>query len=89
MLIQLNNNYSLTVQPHLKGVRLIVLDNGNEYVCRKESFKNLTAFMALTEGQIFKGRLQLHKYHQNITVQVKGKALGTITLDHLKAFIPA
>jgi hypothetical protein len=78
MNIKLNDNYALTAERHLKGYRLIVLENDNVWVCRKETSRKLNQFMALDEGRIFKGRLQLYKRQDTINVFVKGQPIGTI-----------
>lgn len=87
MPIKLNSSYSLSSEPHLKGVRLIVLDNGNEWVCRKESFKKLNSFLSLDGGRIFKGRLQLYKHQNAIAVEVKGNNMGEICVTQLKKLL--
>ncbi len=79
-MINLSTNYTLTIEPYQKlRLRLIVFKNGEEYVCRKESLYKLKQFLALDEGRAFKGRLQLVKCGDNISIEVKGKVLGRIT----------
>lgn len=85
--IQLNNTHSLTTEPHIRGVRLVVLDHGEELVCRKETLKNLRAFMGSDSCRIFKGRLQLYKHQDGITVEVKGNGLGTIPVHVFKQLL--
>jgi hypothetical protein len=83
MRLQLNDNHYLTTKTHNKRVRLIVVNNDIEVVCRKETTRNLSQFLTLNEGRIFKGRLQLYKHNDHIAVEVKGVNIGLITRDQL------
>ncbi|RKR80297.1 hypothetical protein BDD43_0393 [Mucilaginibacter gracilis] len=88
MQLKLNHNYSLGFEPHLtNGVRLIVFNGDDEWVCRKETLQNLTKFIAGPEAHVFKGRLQLYKNDDSIAVEVKGQHIGTIALAQLKGLL--
>ena len=75
----LNNNHNFVIESYEKRFRLIVFKDGLELVCRKESSKNLAAFLSSSNGQIFKGRLQLIKENTIINIQVKGDVIGAIS----------
>ena len=88
--IPLFPNYTLAIEPYEKlRVRLIVFKNGEEYVCRKESQYKLKQFLALDEGRAFKGRLQLVKCGDNISIEVKGEVLGIVTAVQLEKLLIA
>ena len=88
MHLKLNHNYSLCFEPHLaNGVRLIVFNGDDEWVCRKETLRNLAKFMAAGEGHIFKGRLQIYKNDDVVTVEVKGQRIGIIPSVYLKSLL--
>lgn len=86
--ITLSQNYTLGVEPYQKlRLRLIVYQNGEVYVCRKESLYKLKQFLALNEGRAFKGRLQLLKHGDDIAVEVKGELIGNISKTVLLAHL--
>jgi hypothetical protein len=81
--ISLNGNRKLALERYSerydKRLRLVILNNkGEEMVCRKESFGKLEQFLQTKEAHIFKGRLQLSKHLNKISVEVKGEVLGVI-----------
>jgi len=82
--LQFNNNFSFDIQPYEKRLRLIVYDNTEEYVCRKESFSNLQKFIDTPTAHIFRGRLQLYKEGAEIRVEAKGAHVGTVSLDDFR-----
>jgi len=73
----LDEHLAFAVEFHGKKLRLIVYEDGVEKVCRKETLKNLKAFIKSGENHLFKGRLQLSKIDIDTAVLVKGKLLGT------------
>lgn len=76
--IQLNNELSFSIEPFEKKVRLVVYQNKEEWVCRKETIKNIQAFLEKEESSIFKGRLRLSKVKSKIYVEVKKEVFGYI-----------
>ena len=74
--INLNNRLSFSVQPHNSKLRFVVHEHGNESVCRIERKMSIQQFLSYDEARIFKGRLQLYKYKNEITVEVKGESVG-------------
>jgi hypothetical protein len=76
--IKINNGLNLGLERDEKKVRLVVLDNKKELACRKETFGNLQKFIAANNAHAFKGRLQLLKHHDTISVEVKGEKLGAV-----------
>jgi hypothetical protein len=77
--INLNNRLSLSVEPHNSKLRFVVHENGNESVCRIEGKSSIQQFLASDEARIFKGRLQLYKYKNEISVEVKGEPAGILS----------
>lgn len=85
--LQLSMDLYFSVEPYEKKARLIVYQNKEELVCRKETFKNLESFLQTKEARIFKGRLQLNKINQQIHIEVKGEVIGSISNVELKNMI--
>ncbi len=86
--ITLSPNHTFSIEPYEKlRVRIIVSENREELVCRKESVYKLKQFLALDEGRAFKGRLQLVKRGDSIAVEVKGEVLGDITVEQFLALL--
>ena len=79
--ILLSNQITFSIEPFEKKVRLVVYKDNKEWVCRKETFKNLNYFLSQEDVSIFKGRLQLHKRKNKINVEVKGEIIGVINAD--------
>jgi hypothetical protein len=80
MKIHISNseNISLQLKPYLNKVNIIVSLNKEEWVCRKETIKNIEAFLQKEEASIFKGRLQLSKVKSKIFVEVKKEVVGSM-----------
>ncbi len=81
----LPNNYTLSIEIADEKVRLIVLKNDTEWVCRKVPIKQLISDLKGDQNQLFKGRLQLHKSanKQLLQIHAKNEFLGTILLKDL------
>ena len=65
----------------------MVYKDGVENVCRKESFKSLERFIWSDEQKMFKERLQLDKYREEIDVVVKGKIAGKMKVEDFAGFL--
>lgn len=76
--IDLSKGFVLRVQPYNDKVRVIVLLNNEEYVCRIALLPKLLDFAAAKEAHLFKGRLQLYKEAGLINVLAKGEVAGII-----------
>jgi len=87
MQLKLNDNCYLTTEPHNRGFRLIVTNNGIEVACRKETKRNLSEFLAQNDASIFKGRLQLVKLNNTIVIKIKGINIGIITNEQLNQLL--
>ena len=81
MKIKLTPLYFFTIEPYENRLRLIVLKNEEEYVCRKETKNNLVKFFAGEDSTLFKGRLQLIKQNNEILIQAKSEILGSIPIS--------
>lgn len=83
--IALSDQRELALERYEKArLRMIVLRNGEVWVCRKESFSKLKQFMQHNHAHIFKGRLQLTKHLNQINVTVKGENIGMIDAGWLE-----
>ena len=85
--IDLTENIQFCMEPLGKQVRLVVMKNGAEWVCRKESYQKLDWFLKADTGRIFKGRLQLILADNNLGIEVKGELIGAISADLFKQLI--
>ncbi|RXK60883.1 hypothetical protein ESA94_10520 [Lacibacter luteus] len=85
--IRLNNTLSFSVEPYNGKLRFVVYENSKEYVCRIERKKAMETFLIADTASIFKGRLQLHKYNNEIAVEVKGEIVGNILLSSFKKML--
>ncbi|HWZ01982.1 MAG TPA: hypothetical protein VNX40_00155 [Mucilaginibacter sp.] len=82
-MIKLDDCYDLAVEISGKTARLAIYENSVEKVCRKTTLKSLFEFMQSDENHLFKGRLQLFKNLEEITVLVKGEPVGEIKAETL------
>ncbi len=78
----------LSIEPFQKKVRLVVYQNKEEWVCRKERIKNLKEFLQLKKARIFKGRLQLYTIRNKIDIEVKREVVGIISATAFQQLIP-
>jgi hypothetical protein len=76
--LKLNGQLSLGMEPFTRGLRLMVFDRDEIWVCHKVRVKVLKDFIRADAGHLFKGRLQLDKAGDTISVSVKGKKAGSI-----------
>lgn len=85
--IALNGQLTLSFEPLGKKVRLIVSTIDEELVCRKETIKNLEAFLKQDETHIFKGRLQLNKHGDVIELNIKKKPTALISAQDFEKIL--
>ncbi|HLO37052.1 MAG TPA: hypothetical protein VK173_01040 [Lacibacter sp.] len=77
----------MSIELDNKRVRLVIYQGSEERVCRKENISRIKEFLVQQEGRLFKGRLQLHKIDQQINIEVKGKVIGNLDVDHFTAML--
>lgn len=77
----LDHRREFSIEPDNKKVRLVIYQNAEELVCRKENLSRIKQFLMQKEARLFKGRLQLSKVDQEIHVEVKGEVVGIIQRD--------
>jgi hypothetical protein len=82
--VKLTETVHFYIEPSENQVRLVVIKNGVEWVCRKESYRNLTRFLKTESGRIFKGRLQLILGSGEVEIEVKGTKVGVLPADYLR-----
>ena len=82
-MMRLNDRHSLVIEISGRKARLVVYNNGVEKVCRRTTLKPLLEFVHAGENHLFKGRLQLFKNLEEITVLVKGEPVGEIKAETL------
>ncbi len=87
--ISIKNGFVMRMEPCDDKVRVIILRDGEEYVCRMETLKKLKEFAEIKEGSIFKGRLQLYKEEGLINVIAKGEVAGIIDEDSFSSCLDA
>jgi len=78
---RLLHDYVLKIEPEKEKpgrVRLIVKQLGKELVCRKESINPLLDFVYGGDAHLFKGRLQIQKTKNAISIYMNGDIIGTI-----------
>jgi len=80
---KLKDHYTFAIERYENRVRLIVLDGGKEWVCRKVTPKEFTDFLHNNEVHLFKGCLQLDKAGSDVMVSVKGDNIGLISAQAL------
>jgi len=85
--MKLLDNMILGVEKYDSRVRIIVSNNGEELVCRKERLSTLYKFLDLEKGEAFKGRLKLRKKENYIEIIVKNNVVGHINAEELRAKI--
>jgi len=85
--LKLNGHFSLGVEAENKKLRLVVFNNGEEYVCHKTTTGEFTKFIKGDTEQLFKGRLQLLKNNDNILVKIKGNVEGVVNGEELGRLI--
>lgn len=85
--LKLNDNFSIGAETENKKFRLIIFNNGEEFVCHKTTSGQLTKFFNSDANQLFKGRLQLLKNNDTILVKVKGNIEGMISREELNRLI--
>jgi hypothetical protein len=77
----LQQGISFHIETHENRLRLVLQKDGEEWICRKESFRSLYAFLKTEDNRLFKGRLQLVKQQQQVQIIVKGTAIGSMAAD--------
>ncbi|WP_138992234.1 hypothetical protein [Larkinella sp. C7] len=85
--IDLTETTQFCIEPLDNQVRLVVMKNGAEWVCRKESYQKLDRFLKADTGRLFKGRLQLVHADTNLGIEVKGAEVGTVSVDHFRQYL--
>jgi hypothetical protein len=79
--LKLKDDFIMRIVPYNNKVKLIIIRNNEEYVCRMEMLHKLKEFTELKEARIFRGRLQLFKEEGLINVIAKGEVAGIIDED--------
>lgn len=87
--LKLNDHLSIGVESENMKLRIIVFNNGEEFVCHKTTPGELAKFLSGDTNQLFKGRLQLLKNNGNILVKVKGNTEGVLEDKGLEVLISA
>ncbi|QNN44564.1 hypothetical protein [Pedobacter roseus] len=82
--INLENNLKLSFEKLPHTIRLIISKTDEEWVCKKETLKKLFEFVNIDQAHVFKGRLQLIKIDDRITIQIKNENISTISAKTFK-----
>lgn len=86
-IIGLNNDLELALEPLGNRLRLIIVKDDKELACRKEYVKNLQRFLMGDEEKLFKGRLQLFKFKDEVEIILNKMPIGKISLSNLKVYL--
>ncbi len=82
--IALEHGLQLTVEHHVRKVRLVLKDADQELACRKERNSVLKADLQNAKiDRLFKGRLQLQKAGNHLLVLLKAEVMGKIQTSEL------
>jgi hypothetical protein len=78
--LTLTNTLLFRLENNNKKIRLILTEGDIELACRKETLSNLRSFIRSDQESLFKGRLQLHRQDNAITITLKGQPAGVVTI---------
>lgn len=88
MQFELNEPFKLAIESQdSKNLRLVVLAGDEEAVCHQTNGKTLKKFLIEPDATLFKGRLQLHKMNDHMTVLVKEQVVGHILVVDFEAVL--
>jgi hypothetical protein len=87
--LRLDGQLSLGIETYASGLRLMVFDHDEIWVCHKVRVKILKDFIKTDTGHLFKGRLQLDKSGDDILVSVKSNKAGIIRAADLEELMNA
>lgn len=85
--IKLNDQLSFSVEQEEKRLRLIVSNDQEELVCHKSNRNEIERFFRTENNHLFKGRLQLGKNGNHISIIVKDKIAGVINLVEFERLV--
>ncbi|MGN6640317.1 MAG: hypothetical protein ACTHJ8_15515 [Mucilaginibacter sp.] len=69
--LKLDDQLSLGIESYMGGLRLMVFDQDEVWVCHKVRVKVLKDFLKMEKGHLFKGRLQLDKSGDDVLIHKK------------------
>lgn len=84
---ELTSSFSIRIESANQRLRLVVLKDDCEFICRKESLKNLKGFLSGDTDRLFKGRLQLHRSADEILVEAKKEVIGKINAEDFQRLL--
>ena len=87
--LALTDTLSFRLENDNKKLRLIIADGDKELACRKETLSNLKRFIQSDQSSLFKGRLQLHRQDNAITITLKGQPAGAVSIVDLNNALTA
>ncbi len=82
--IALATGLALFFEPCTQGVSLTVLKNGEPWVCRKATRRELESLLVDKASNVFKGRLRLRNKSKKIDVEVLKERVGAIPIGKFK-----
>jgi hypothetical protein len=85
--LKLNSQLSLGIESYTGGLRLMVFDQDEVWVCHKVRVKVLKDFLKMEKGHLFKGRLQLDKSGNDVLVSIKNNKTRIIPAADLEELI--
>jgi hypothetical protein len=85
--INLSDQLSFSVEQEERRLRLIVFNGDVELVCHKADRAKIQRFIMADKSHLFKGRLQLDKTRNHISISVKGQIAGVIGLSEFESLV--
>ena len=85
--INIGDQFSFSAEREEKRLRLIVFNGDKELVCHKAGQAQIQKFIMADKSHLFKGRLQLDKTDDRISISIKGKTEGVIGLSEFESLL--
>lgn len=81
--VKLSSTLNFGIEQLAVGMRMSIFDSKSVLVCRKFRSSQLQLFINNEARVLFKGRLQLHKHENLISVHYNNQPVGQITNNQL------
>ena len=74
--VEMKENYKIDFEIIERSIRFVIYFNGCEIACRKEKINVIQEFLEKDYAPIFKGRIKLIKFWEEIIITYKGEIIG-------------
>lgn len=85
--IEINKNIWFCADAENKKIRLSLNDGREDLACRREFPSKLLRFIDGDDGHLFKGRLQLYKEVDMISILFKGQPMGQLNATNFSLLL--